>query len=205
LTAPEPSLDALVDATQGPQPARRLFHAACGLGYAWLIARSGLGRHAILSIMVAAATLALVGDVLRLRVPALNRFFFRLFQPLASPRERRSIASSTWYAIGVAATFALFRPAQAVAAVLVLALADPAASYLGRRWGRRTVGTGTVLGSGIFMVGTYLIVLGSIGPVRALPVAVFVTLVELLPWPLDDNLTIPLATGLALWALGGLG
>jgi dolichol kinase len=140
-----------------------------------------------------------LGDLARFAIPALNRLFFRVFRLFASPREREGVASSTWYAIGVLLVFVLLPPSLAACSVLVLALADPTASYLGRRWGRRRVGTGTVLGSASFLLVAYLVLTAFVGPWRALPVAALVTVAELSPWRVDDNLVVPLATALGLW------
>jgi hypothetical protein len=120
MASSDPALEALVARTRGPQVGRRLFHAFCGLGYAWLIAGSGLGRDDLLLLLGGAAAAALLGDLARFAIPALNRLFFRVFRLFASPREREGVASSTWYAIGVLLVFVLLPPSLAACSVLVL-------------------------------------------------------------------------------------
>jgi hypothetical protein len=44
--------------------------------------------------------LQLAGDLIRLRIPAMNVLFFRTLPGLVTPRERDRIASSTWYLVG---------------------------------------------------------------------------------------------------------
>ena len=98
--------------------------------------------------------------------------------------------------------------------VLVLGVGDPAAALVGRRWGR------TKLVNGRSLEGTLTFVLTGIlvsAPLCALVYpevglrlilaltgvgAVAGALAELLSSRIDDNLTIPVATGLAAWAVG---
>lgn len=97
---------------------------------------------------------------------------------------------------------ALFSREHATSAVLVLGLADPAASYAGQRWGHKPFLGGTVLGSTTF----FLVAGGVLGSRHTLPLALItaavVTLAERRSWPLDDNLTIPVACAAALTGLG---
>lgn len=158
----------------------------------WIWAAGALG---VLTLLL------FLGEVVRFSIPALNRLFFRLLRPLASPREARRVASSTWYVAGCFVAVTLFPREVAVAAILILALADPVATYVGRRWGRRPFGTGTVEGSVAFGIVALLILAPLAGWGVGALVAAATTVVERIPWPLDDNLTIPLVSGLLLWSL----
>ncbi len=196
-------LDELVARTTGLQPRRRLFHAANGLMVFAFLRFVPLGRYAVAGLFGALFLVALAIDLARLRMRSLNVLFFRVFTHLASPREAAGVASSTWYVAGVALAVLLFPRGWAELAVLVLALADPMASYVGRRWGgSRKLGTGTWLGSSAFLLVTIALLLTVASPGRALVAALIVTAVEALPWPLDDNFTIPLATCAALLLVG---
>ncbi len=198
----EADFDALVRRTEGLQPLRRVFHAFVGLVVAW-----GLwALQPTRSIAVAAVgsiTLALwVGDLTRLRFPQLNRLFFRTFRVLASPREASGIASSTWYLTGVLVVVGLFPLSTAILAIVVLALADPAANYIGRRWGRRRMGTGTLEGALGFTAVASLILIPAAPPLAALTAATAAAFAEILPWKLDDNLVIPVVVAAVLWLFG---
>lgn len=91
----------------------------------------------------------------------------------------------------------LFAPAM-----LVLGFADPTASVIGRLWGRHKLGKGSWEGSGVF----FLVAAAVPTPFAGLPAAVIPALVvavaEVLPNGIDDNLTVLLATVLALWLVG---
>lgn len=143
-------------------------------------------------------------DLLRLRTPALNAWFFRTFRWFASPREEAGLASSTWYIAGTVLVLGVFGRAIALPSVLVLAFADPAASYIGRRWGRRKFGTGSVLGTAVFAVVATITLTFFVAPAPALLAGVTVALIECQPLGFDDNLTVPLGTALALTVAGAV-
>jgi dolichol kinase len=199
--APGPELESLVSRTEGLQPWRRVFHAVCGLLIVGVLGFSDLSRTMVGGGLLLLAAGALVLDGVRLGSTRVNRWFFRLLRPFASPREARGIASSTWFLLGTGLTVMLFPRGLAIPALLVLALADPAASYLGRRMGRRPFGTGTVEGSMVFLGVSAAVLVPLTGWGPGLVTAFLVTVIERIPWPLDDNLTLPLATGALLWSL----
>jgi dolichol kinase len=201
MTAPDASLAAevelagLVERTRGLQPWRRVFHACNGVVLALGPGALGMGRSLAAGVLAVCAALLFAADLARLRFPGLNVLFFRWFRSLASPREAAGIASSTWYAVGAFLAWALFPAPVAVPAILVMALADPAASVVGRRFGRRRLGKGTLLGSSTFFAVSFAVLLAATGNPVVVVVAGLAALVEVLPLGLDDNLTIPLAVG----------
>lgn len=196
-------LTTLVARTEGPQPWRKIFHAVNGILIVTVLALVDPSqRTAVLTLGAITATLLAV-DLARLSDGRANELFFRLFNHLASPREMTGLASSTWYALGVLLTAGLFARSEAISGVLVLGLADPAAAYVGRRWGKRPWMGGTVEGSLVCFLTCLGIVAVRHGWWAGLATAAIVTLVERRSWPLDDNLTIPIAcagvlTGIAL-------
>lgn len=171
------------------------------MGLSLLLLHLDLPRSTAAALLAAGAILVLVADAFRLRHPPANELFFRAFRLLASPREASGLASSTWYAVAVAAAVAFFPLHHAVSGILVLALADPAGSYVGQRWGRRPFLGGTIAGSLTFCVVAGVVLALRHPPAVAAVAVVAATLAERCSWPLDDNLTIPLVTG-ALTTLG---
>jgi dolichol kinase len=199
----DPELATLVAGTRGLQPWRRVFHAVNGVVLAGIVLTQVLPWVALVGLLLLATLAALSLDLVRFGVPAVNRLFFRVLRPLASPREAEGIASSTWYLTGCLVAVAAFPREIAAGSILVLALADPAASWLGRRWGRRRLGRGSVQGSGVFFaVATAVLlpfVLTPAGIAGVLLAAAAATLVEAFSGPFDDNLLVPLVTGAVLW------
>ena len=192
------SFDELVRRTEGLQPWRRVFHAATGVILV-VILRFAPVRDGTALLFIGAILVGLVlVDVLRLALPQVNRAFFRTFSLLASPREAGRVSSSTWYMVGVFLAVVLFPVEAAMAGILVLALADPAASVVGRLWGRRKLGNGTVLGSASFALVAFLVLLFFAPWPVAISTAVISTVVESMPLPIDDNLLVTLSTAGAL-------
>lgn len=143
-------------------------------------------------------------DLVRLNSRKANHRFFTWFSRLASPREASKIASSTWYVVGVFAVHLLFPGPYLVPAILVLALADPAASVVGRLWGRRRLGRGTLEGSAVFYLVATAVLVPFVGVGHALWVGLVVAVCEVLPLPVDDNVVIPVALAVTLWGAGAL-
>jgi dolichol kinase len=197
-------LTGLVARTEGAQPWRKVFHAVNAL---LIVAAISLVRPTyawMLLVLGSMAATLLAVDLARLADERANALFFRAFRRLASPREMKGIASSTWYAFGILLTAALFDRAAAVSGILVLGLADPSAGYVGRRWGTRPWLGGTLEGSLVFL-GTCAVIVGlRHGWGIALPVGALVTLAERRSWPLDDNFTIPLVCAGAIALLGAV-
>lgn len=188
-----PDLQPLVDRTAGPQPWRRLFHAASGGGAATALVLFDMPRVTAVLILVAVLGGLIALDLGRLLSRSANALFFKAFRHLASPREARGPASSTWYALGILLAVAFFPKEAAVSGILVLALADPAASYVGRRWGRRPFLGATMEGSLLFVALAFCIVAPRHGVAVAAAAALVTALAERLSRPFDDNLTLPVA------------
>ena len=193
-----PELRDAVARTVGLQPWRRVFHAMSGLLVVFVPAFMGWSRGTTITLLVVALFAQLALDVVRLRSTRVNRAFFRLLSGLASPREARGIASSTWYTLGALVAFVLYPPSIAAAAVLLLALADPAAAVVGRLAGRRRLGKGTLEGTTTFWVVGSAVLLPFVGWRYALGAALIAGLAEILPGIVDDNLVIPVVAGAVL-------
>lgn len=198
---PEETLDQLVRQTDGPQPWRRAAHVLVGCLVTWIV--YVLGPHAPSTRWLFGTALAVVfmADLARLRWQAFNRFIFRTFRVLMCPREADR-PSLTWFLLGVFLVL-WFPDGLAVPSLLVLALADPTASLVGRLWGTHPVGKGTLEGAVAFSATTLLVLTPFVGLWAALPVAVVVASAEVLPGPHDDNVLIPVVTAACLWILGG--
>ncbi len=191
----ESSLADLVKKTEGLQPWRRVFHAANGTVLVLILSFVPVPTPFVLLFLGALLAILVLADALRLARPDLNVLFFRAFTFLASPREEKGVASSTWYVLGALLVLLLYPRQAALAGILTLALADPMASLIGRKWGRRKLGSGTLEGSVVFfLVASLTLAFFAPWPV-AVAAALAAAAVEAIPWPVDDNLSVPLAAG----------
>ncbi|MCJ7630216.1 MAG: hypothetical protein MUO50_17725, partial [Longimicrobiales bacterium] len=91
----------------------------------------------------------------------------------------------------------------ALAGILVLAWADPAASVVGQRWGKTRFLAGSVRGTTAFVLVAFCALLLFVPWKAALVAAAATALVESAPIRLDDNLIVPLTVAGVLLLIGG--
>jgi dolichol kinase len=181
---------------------RKLFHVLGGLGLLSLYfvfgRKTALGLYGALAVLVAAFEAA------RLRVPALNRFFYSHFGSFIRENEEHRMTGTVPYIFGVGISFWAFSAPAASAAVCFLAFGDVAATTVGQRFGKTKIGSKSLEGTAAFaaaaLLGGFIPSLAGMGmPPLILMVGVLVaSVVELLPGPLNDNLTIPVLAGAAM-------
>lgn len=188
---------------------RRIFHLLAATGTTLLALL--VPEPAYLTLLGGGALLALALEEGRRRTQWLNRIFMALFGPILKPAEATEISGATWFLIAAFFAFYFYGAAIAVPALLFVAVGDPTAALIGRRapgprlWGKSPVGTLAFIVAGL-AVWALLTALGFGGWSAAVIAGVIVAaVVELLPIPLDDNLTVPLVAGgvMMLWGLWG--
>lgn len=180
------------------EPARKAIHLTGGL-IPLLYLFLNLTKTETLLILGGLAFPFLLSDLLRLRLPQLNRWFLRCFSLAMRPGEETRPTGATYYLFACWLTILLFERSVAVPALLVLACGDTAASVFGQILGGYKLREGkTLAGSLAFLVTAFLVTLPFFPTPIALGGAFSAAVAELLPLPLDDNLTIPLTAGIAL-------
>jgi dolichol kinase len=147
------------------------------------------------------AVIALGLEVARRASPAVRRGVDVLGGPLFRPDEAHGVSGPAMLACGYALCWGLFAPAVAAVAIVVAALADPAAALVGRRLGRGAPKS-PAGSAACAAVSAAVILLAGAGAPAAAAGAVLVALAERVPWPGVDNLLVPLAAGAALTLLG---
>jgi len=178
-------------AAQGKKIWRAVLHATSGTVLVAGVLAFDIDKPKYLAVVASIFTLSLIFDLLRLRNEGINRFFLQTFRRLATPRESKSIASSTWLALGVLITLTFFPKTAALSAILVHSWADPAAGYIGQKWGKRPLLGGSVEGTMTF---AFIAVL-TLNIDHSLQVSFcsgcLCAFAERLAWPIDDNLLVP--------------
>ncbi|MBI4321807.1 MAG: hypothetical protein HY675_25215 [Chloroflexi bacterium] len=183
---------------------RRLFHVAggCVLPLAALV----LPREWLLLFAGTVTAIFVLAEALRLLFPPVNRRLVSLFTPSGAFKEGEAARpiGSTYYLLGAFVTFLLFPRDVAIAAVLFVAVGDAAAATFGERFGTRKIGHKSLEGTAAFFasalaIGLVLIWAGlDLRWAAVATGALVAAIMELLPLPVDDNLTIPLASALAM-------
>ena len=188
-----------------PKIWRRLFHVVAGSTIP--IAGIFAPEDGLLIAFAVLAAVSLVLELARFAIGPLNRFFLRLAAPIAKGDEDSHITGSTYMLIAALGVFWFFGKDVGVAVMFFLSLGDPAAAIVGRRMpgprllGKSPGGTAAFAAAGVAVAGV-LVAAGAIEHHWALWAgAVIAALVELAGIPPDDNLTIPLIAGTAMWGM----
>jgi dolichol kinase len=180
-------------------PLRKLIHLGMTVlpASAWFVA-DWLGLALSAAFVVASVIL----EMTRRQWPPLDQFLRRLLPGVFRESEDDGVLGSTWFAAGACAAFLAFGPAVGGTAVLFLAWGDPAAELAGRRWGhpgqdKTAAGSLTFLAVAILaaVAGVYL---AGLHVWAAMAGALVATVIERLPPPPDDNLWIPVLSGLTM-------
>ena len=170
---------------------RAIFHALSGTTLVGGILVFELERPIYLGVVASVLTIALLFDLLRLRHHGINQIFLETFKRLATTRESRSIASSTWFALGALITLTFFTEGIALSAILVHSWADPVAAYIGTKWGNQPLMGGSLQGVLAFAFIAFIALNLHHSFQVSFYSACLCAFVERLAWPIDDNLLVP--------------
>lgn len=192
--------------------ARKTWHLTMGCFIA-AVYMSGVSRSSAVLMLGAVLGLDLLMETLRLRSPALNAKVMKLWGPLMRSCEVSRLSGVPYYLSASILAIGIFPKPIAVLSILYLACGDPIASLFGVLYGdkgprfksgKSWVGTG----AGILtcMIVTLVFLRGMHLPdstVLALTVAGGIAggAAELLPLEVDDNFSIPIVSGFALWLM----
>ncbi len=166
----------------------------------------------VMTVTIVTLVLSLL-DLLRMRYSTLKKAFFRIFGDVVRSHEHRFLTGSTFLLISFTCVLFVFPKPIAVAVMVYTVLGDSMASLVGKKWGRVRFGRRSVEGSAACFLTCLLVGATIEGLTLSLIIvgAAVATIVEGLSDRADDNMTIPILTGLAMlgWAwwfrLDGLG
>ncbi|HTY08370.1 MAG TPA: hypothetical protein VMF29_04320 [Candidatus Edwardsbacteria bacterium] len=156
-------------------------------------------------ILVGATVAILVVDVIRLRHQFFKIVFIDFFGPLLRRHEISALTGATYLMLSSAVCILIYRSEVAIAAISFMVIGDAMAAVVGRSigkpvfFGKSLEGAAACL-AGCLLIGTAVVLLpGSrLGFWPMACGALTATIAELLPFQLDDNITIPLLSGLAM-------
>jgi dolichol kinase len=106
-----------------------------------------------------------------------------------------------WANLGIALGFLLFGKECAVVGVLLLAIGDAFAGFVGAKIGKLKLWEKTLEGFMAFFFSTFCVLYFFLGFEKALVVSLIGATVELLPLKLDDNFTLPVVGSFMCFAL----
>lgn len=186
---------------------RRLFHMSSGVVVAFIY-NFLLTHQQAVSILGTIACVLYILEQIRINYPEFSGNFEQYSKYLLRAEEQLKESAGVPFVMGLLLTILSFPKPVAVVAILTLAVADPLSAIIGIRFGRiRIVAHKSVEGSAAFFLGcfmaTSIVFLGYANTGTALGLGFFVaftvSIFEMIPIRLDDNLTIPIFTAAVTW------
>ena len=181
---------------------RGVFHTCIGLVFVITLLFTSRFTASLALVFIAAVFITI--EVVRLHIPAVNQRFLRWFALILRDREATAITGSSYFLVGCAITAAAFPVYITAPAILFMAVGDPTAALIGiwqgriRFWGKSMEGHmacfAACLLCGWIMAATQddlTLAVATVGAITA-------TLVQALPLPVNDNLTMPVAGAVAM-------
>lgn len=148
--------------------------------------------------------LALGAELLKVLVPSVRAIFLRIFSPILRSQEQKGgPTGATYFLIGSFLCILFFDKTLAIVCLCFLTLGDLCAALIGKQWGRIKLFSRKSLEGSLacFVVCIAVALLMRLHPAVAITGALVATVVELLPVGVDDNITMPLASGFAMHLL----
>jgi len=159
-----------------------------------------LPKKIALLVLVPLALGSILVDIIRLRKLPLANFFNWFLGPILREHESYSLTGSSHILSASALSILFFDKKVAIAAIVYVILGDIAAALIGRVYGKTKIEKKSLEGSLAFLSVCLLVALvlpglpfwiGAIG-------ALVATAVEALSISIDDNLSVPLLSGLVM-------
>lgn len=173
--------------------------------------KSGLSSDTIASSLLIFAACSFFVEFLRLRNEKLNQFLMVLMKPVMRESEKDSMSGMPFYALGVSLSLFFFSENIAIISILFLIFADPIASFFGVLYGRDKILPnkslqGTIAAFSVCYIVTLVYGLIHASPSMSLLVFAIISGVigavsELCSQFVDDNLCIPVVSGLGLYLI----
>jgi dolichol kinase len=149
--------------------------------------------------LIIATSATVVTDLLRLTDRRLRGFFLRFFRSLIRSHEEEHLLGSTYFMIAALLSVLAFGDTIAIAALTFLIIGDTMAAIVGKKYGKPLYWGKSLLGSlacfvSCLIIGAALLDNQWVIIAGALAAAV----AEALPVPMDDNMRVPIVSGLVM-------
>ncbi|MFN0156779.1 MAG: diacylglycerol/polyprenol kinase family protein [Bacteroidota bacterium] len=168
-----------------------------------------------LAILIPLTLLFAVTDFARHRVPAISSLYLQNFGWLLRSHERddtrRSFTGATYVLLSAVIGILVFPKVVFISAFAILIVSDTLAALVGRKYGTKPFLKKSRAGALAFLVSALAVI--AVAPkIHYLPTEYFIgaigavigTVAESLSISVDDNLSIPISIGVAMWVLYAL-
>jgi phytol kinase len=158
-------------------------------------------RYLVSSLIFIVTLLYIASELVRLRGTNIPVFSTLTWRAAIKPELYEFITAPIIYAIAIMVSLILFSPPINYASIAILALGDGFATLFGKKFGRTTFlfNKGKqVEGSFFGFLFAFMGARAFVNPTQALIASAIGMLMESLPTPVSDNLTVPIVSGLVL-------
>jgi diacylglycerol kinase (CTP) len=190
--------------------ARKAWHCSMGLfmAFVYLI---GTPKVICVLLLLGALAFVLTAEHARLRFPKVNEWAIKAMGPIMRKNEVNKVSGTPFYIGSVLLAVMIFPKSVAILSILFLAIGDPISSVFGITYGdlgprfsngKSLIGTAAGMGVCCLITFIYFAATGnSIGASALIALAGGIAGggAEMIPLEIDDNFSIPLVSGLALW------
>ncbi|TDJ09551.1 MAG: hypothetical protein E2O68_00145 [Deltaproteobacteria bacterium] len=193
---------------------RKLWHIGMGVTGLYYYFKLDLPQELTALMLIGLAFIAITIDLVRFGQPVVQKIVLKTLGPFMRSSERDGFTGLPFYALGVAVTLVLYREPIALLAVLFLVFADPIASLVGVQFGKdKLFKNKSLQGSmaALFTCTFITILFGQVYGIIGFKLIIFSVLAgiigslsEICSFKIDDNLTIPILSGLGLTILNKL-
>jgi dolichol kinase len=176
--------------------------------------KSGFTTETTAFILLALAISAFLFEFARLRNEKINQYALLLMKPVMRESEKNSVSGLPFYALGVSLALFFFPEKIAILAILFLIFADPIASFFGILYGKDKILPnkslqGTIAAFSVCYIATLVYGLIYVGPsmnllLFAIAGGIIGSVSEMCSQFIDDNLCIPVVSGLGLFLINFL-
>ena len=194
--------------------ARKLWHMATGLLGLAFYRKSGLPVETVALALLVFSACSFLVEYSRLKNEKLNQLLMIIMKPIMRESEKNSVSGMPFYALGVSLSLFFFPERIAILSILFLVFADPIASFCGILFGRDKILPNKSLQGTIAAFSVCYIVTLVYGLIHASPsmnllvfsivAGIIGAVSELCSQFVDDNLCIPVISGLGLFILNFL-
>ena len=192
--------------------ARKVWHIATGLlALAIFYTAKSMSIQDWVETTFAIGVAGIIVEILRLRFEPINALILRFFSPFLRKHEVKQMTGMPYYALGASLSLFLYSEEIAVLSIIFLVFADPISSYFGIRYGKdKILPNKSLQGSFAGFVTCFFITwfYGAAYSEFSFNLFAFSLLAgligsfsELLSVFIDDNLTIPVVSGMGLTLL----
>jgi len=160
-----------------------------------------LSKNTVLQILIPLLIFCAFADIIRITNKPIGRFYQKWVGHMFREHENRHLSGATFLFLGAVLTILLFDKLITITVLSFLIVSDAFASLFGQRWGKRKIlNNKTLEGSLAFFVTSLVIIylIPELDPVAGITGALAATIFELLPLKIDDNLIIPLGSGVVI-------